>query len=171
MLKGALGIPHRHFWNCVRQWGVCGGWREQGWCLKFRTFFSVLPRWLSGKESACQTQDAGLIHGSGRSPGGEMATHSSILAWKIQWTEVPGRLQSTGLQRVGHNWECMHYTLPSFHLFYLSHWILLFSYAGILERIHLENWFCWLTKFENHKTKRFVKVLPALLYSSIPNLS
>ena len=63
----------------------------------------VLPRWLSGKESACQAQDAGLIPGSGRSPGGEMATHSSILAWKIQWTEVPGRLQSTGLQRVGHN--------------------------------------------------------------------
>ena len=34
----------------------------------------------------------------------EMATHSSILAWKIPWTEEPGRLQPTGLQRVGHNW-------------------------------------------------------------------
>ena len=33
----------------------------------------------------------------------EMATHSSILAWRIPWTEEPGRLQSTGLQRVGHN--------------------------------------------------------------------
>ena len=33
----------------------------------------------------------------------EMATHSSILAWKIPWTEEPGRLQSMGLQRVGHN--------------------------------------------------------------------
>ena len=33
----------------------------------------------------------------------EMATHSSILAWKIPWTEEPGRLQSTGLQRVGHD--------------------------------------------------------------------
>ena len=33
----------------------------------------------------------------------EMATHSSILAWKIQWTEEPGRLQSMGLQGVGHN--------------------------------------------------------------------
>ena len=44
-----------------------------------------------------------------RSLGGEdlpekaMATHSSILAWKIPWTEEPGRLQSTGLQRVGHD--------------------------------------------------------------------
>ena len=33
----------------------------------------------------------------------EMATHSSILAWKTPWTEEPGRLQSMGLQRVGHN--------------------------------------------------------------------
>ena len=32
----------------------------------------------------------------------EMATHSSILAWKIPWTEKPGRLQSMGLQRVRH---------------------------------------------------------------------
>ena len=31
-----------------------------------------------------------------------MATHSSILAWEIPWTEEPGRLQSMGLQRVGH---------------------------------------------------------------------
>ena len=34
----------------------------------------------------------------------EMATHSSIHAWKIPWTEEPGRLQSTGSQRVGHDW-------------------------------------------------------------------
>ena len=33
----------------------------------------------------------------------EMATHSSTFAWKIPWMEEPGRLQSTGLQRVGHN--------------------------------------------------------------------
>ena len=32
-----------------------------------------------------------------------MATHSSILAWKIPWTEEPGRLQSMGSQRVGHD--------------------------------------------------------------------
>ena len=32
----------------------------------------------------------------------EMAAHSNILAWRIPWTEEPGRLQSMGLQRVGH---------------------------------------------------------------------
>ena len=33
----------------------------------------------------------------------EMATHSSILAWRIPWSEEPGGLQSTGSQRVGHD--------------------------------------------------------------------
>ena len=38
----------------------------------------------------------------------EMATHSSVLTWRIPWTEEPVRLQSMGLQRVGHNWACTH---------------------------------------------------------------
>ena len=33
----------------------------------------------------------------------EMATHSSILSWRVPWTEEPGGLQSIGLQRMGHN--------------------------------------------------------------------
>ena len=37
----------------------------------------------------------------------EMAIHSSTIAWKIPWTEKPGRLQSMGLQRVGHNWATL----------------------------------------------------------------
>ena len=40
-----------------------------------------------------------------------MATHSSILAWKILWTEEPGRLWSMGSQRVGHNWATNTYLL------------------------------------------------------------
>ena len=47
--------------------------------------------------------DAGLILGSGRSPGGGNGNHSSILAGKIPWTEEPGRLQSMGSQRVRHD--------------------------------------------------------------------
>ena len=35
----------------------------------------------------------------------DMTTHSSILAWRIPWTEEPGRIQSIGLQRVRHNWS------------------------------------------------------------------
>ena len=37
----------------------------------------------------------------------EMATHSSILAWRTPWTEEPGRLQSIGSQRVEHSWRAM----------------------------------------------------------------
>ena len=40
-----------------------------------------------------------------------MTTHSSILAWRIPWTEEPGGLQSMGSQRVEHNWETNAYTL------------------------------------------------------------
>ena len=47
--------------------------------------------------------DLGSIPGLGASLEKEMATHSSILAWRIPWTEEPGGLQSVGLQRVGHN--------------------------------------------------------------------
>ena len=42
------------------------------------------------KESACNAGDLALIKG--------MATHSSVLAWRIPWTEEPGGLQSTGSQ-------------------------------------------------------------------------
>ena len=52
--------------------------------------------------NAGDTKDSGSIPGSGRSPGGGQP-HSSVLAWRIPWTEEPGRLQSTGSQRVGHD--------------------------------------------------------------------
>ena len=43
----------------------------------------------------------------------EMATRSSILAWRIPWTEEPGGLQSIGSQSVGHNWATKHALLIS----------------------------------------------------------
>jgi len=43
--------------------------------------------------------DVGSIPGLGRFPGQEIATHSSILAWEILWTEEPGRLESMGSQK------------------------------------------------------------------------
>ena len=54
--------------------------------------------WLNGKEFTCQAGHTGSIPGSGRSPGEGNATHSSILAWQIPWTEESGGLQSMGLQ-------------------------------------------------------------------------
>ena len=55
------------------------------------------------KESACNAGDLGSIPGLGRFPGEGNGYHSSILAWKIPWTEEAGRLQSMGLQTVRHN--------------------------------------------------------------------
>ena len=56
-----------------------------------------LPWWCS-IESACSAGDLGaIVHKP-------LATHFSTLAWKIPWTGEPGRLQSMGSQRVGHDW-------------------------------------------------------------------
>ena len=52
------------------------------------------PHGSNGKESACSAGDLGSIPGLGRSLEKEMTTHSSILAWKIQWTEETDGLQS-----------------------------------------------------------------------------
>ena len=48
-------------------------------------------------------RDSALIPESGRTLEKGMVTHSSILAWRIPWTEEPGELQSTGSQRIRHN--------------------------------------------------------------------
>ena len=56
-----------------------------------------------GKESACNAGELGSIPGLGRSPEGGHGNDSSILAWKIPWTEEPGGLQFIGSLRVGHD--------------------------------------------------------------------
>ena len=50
----------------------------------------------------------------------EMAIHSSILAWKLTWTEEPGGLQSKGLQRVRHDWAIRHTQTPICYLLYVD---------------------------------------------------
>ena len=66
----------------------------------------VTPLWLSGSWRS-------FLYSS-------LATHSSTLAWKIPWTEKPGRLQSMGLQRVGHDWVTSLHSVYSCHLFLIS---------------------------------------------------
>ena len=69
------------------------------------------PGSSDSKESTCNAGNLGLIPGWGRSPGGGNATHSSVLAWRIPWTEEPGELQCMGSQRVGNSWSdsvCTH---------------------------------------------------------------
>ena len=70
-----------------------------------------------GKESACNVRDLGSIPGSGRFLEKGMATHFSILAWRISWTEEPGGLQSMEPQRVKHHGA----TNTFFHIFTMKY--------------------------------------------------
>ena len=75
--------------------------------LDISKYGSGLPWGLSGKESACQCRrsSSGWVRSLGWAYPLEkdIATHPSILAWEIPWTEEPGWLQFMGLQRVGLN--------------------------------------------------------------------
>ena len=59
------------------------------------------PRGSVVKNPSAKAGDAGTILWLGRSPGEEMTTHSSILAWESPWTEEPGRLDCMELQELG----------------------------------------------------------------------
>ena len=67
------------------------------------------PWWLSGKGTRLPMQETEVLSlGREDSPEEEMATHPSILVWKIPWTKEPGRLQSTESQRIQHDWTTEH---------------------------------------------------------------
>ena len=76
--------------------------------------------------NAGDIRDTGSIPGPGRSPGEGTATHSSVLAWRIQWTEEPGGLQSIGLHRVRNSVPdrlkqfSMHTTIIHYSLYILA---------------------------------------------------
>ena len=61
------------------------------------------PGGLDGKASAYNAGDPGQSLGQEDLLEKEMAIHSNILAWTIPWMEDPGRLQSMGSQRIGHD--------------------------------------------------------------------
>ena len=63
----------------------------------------VLPWWLRSKDLIAMQETWVKSLGQEDTLERGMAIHSSILAWKIPWTEEPGRLQSMGSQRVRHN--------------------------------------------------------------------
>ena len=65
-------------------------YKDPTWTFKEHYLPPRVSQWLSGKESAWNVGNVGLNPGLGRSPGEGMATHSSIFAWRIPWTEEPG---------------------------------------------------------------------------------
>ena len=74
--------------------------------IKRNTFDSVLIKWMNLEpiiQSEVSQQENDKYHILTHISEKVMAPHSSTLAWKIPWTEEPGRLQSMGSRRVGHN--------------------------------------------------------------------
>ena len=57
-----------------------------------------------------------------------MATHSSILAWKIPWTEQPGRLQSMGSQRVGQDLVTKQQQMTNINVLSCVSWLFIFPF-------------------------------------------
>ena len=70
-------------------------------CSKDRTRATLVAQRLKCRLATQETRVQSPIRED--PPEKEMATNSSILAWTIPWMEEPGRLQSTGSQRVGHD--------------------------------------------------------------------
>ena len=114
-------------------------------CYNFLTnliYVTYTCTWqLIGKESACDAGDSGLIPASGRAPKKEMATHASILAWRIPWTEKPDGLQFMGSQRVGHYWmtNTFTFTHTHTHIYILFH-ILFYIQPNIFIHTQRDNW-------------------------------
>ena len=81
-------------------------------CLTYFTKDKIIPSFpggSDGKESACNARHFGSTPGLDPLEEG-MATHSSILTWRISWTEEPDGLQSMASHRVVHDWETKHST-------------------------------------------------------------
>ena len=86
------------FWNKIL-------WNQYPWVLSTFKQCQVALMVKNPSSKAGDVRHVDSVPGLGRSLEKEMATQSSILAWEIQWTEEPGRLQLTELQRVRHNWS------------------------------------------------------------------
>ena len=76
----------------------------------------------------------------------EMATHSSILAWKIPWTEEPDRLQSMGSQRVK-NWPILCCFFSQEMLSYVCIYVEIYIYMDVIYMIHMCIYFPLFIKF------------------------
>ena len=85
-------------------------------------------------------EDMSSIPGLGRPLGGEMATHSSILAWRISWTEEPGGLQALGLQRANKGPSSQSYGFSSGHV-----WMWKLDYKECWAQ---KNWCFWTVVLE-----------------------
>ena len=110
-----LKSPMTNTWKVVRKvYTDCSS--EVGYLSDYMRLTAQVAQVVKGPPSnAGAAGGKGSIPGLGRSLEEEMATGSRILAWEIPRTEKPGGLQSTGSQRVGHDWS----NLGCTHLYFI----------------------------------------------------
>ena len=145
----------------------------------FFFFFLVLPVYCyqpislqgfpgdsDGKASAYNARDPGSIPGLGRSSGEGNGNPLQYSAWKIPWMEEHGRLQSMGLQRVGHDW------VTSLDFLYVPK-----QYESIPEDLwglasasRIQHFFCLTWEFPGHTVRKKTHDLPYLSCLSLPVL-
>ena len=111
ILKNVLFFPHQLYWDII----------DMQHCVGLHCIRASLVAQMV-KESACNAGDEVQFLGWEDPLKKEMSTRSSILAWRIPWTEEPGGLQSMWLQRVRHNWATHTHTLSKVYgiMFWLS---------------------------------------------------
>ena len=94
-MPSAMKVQGPNHW-AIREFLLLSNFHMRKILLFQATVILGFPAGSDGKESVCNAGHPGWISGLGRSLGERMATHSSILAWRIPWTEEPGRLQYMG---------------------------------------------------------------------------
>ena len=96
-------------------------------------FFFCFPGGSAVRNLPTNTGDTGSTPGSGRSSGGGLGKPLQYCCWRISWTEKPGRLQSMGSQRVGHDlltkqqWQQQTFFYPKGKKIINKYWILVNS--------------------------------------------
>ena len=90
-------------WVGKERWVKLGDW---DWHINTTVYKMGFPGGTSGKEICQCRRHETWVQSLGQEDSLKkgMATHSSILAWRVPWTEQPGRPQSMGSKRVGHDW-------------------------------------------------------------------
>jgi len=110
------------------------------WVWTYNYTCDDFPGGSDGKASVYNAGDPGRSLGQEDPLEKEMAIHSSTIAWKIPWTEEPGRLQSMGSQRVRHDWATsltyLHHN-PGTNMFIASKKVLMFFHGFLFWWEHL----------------------------------
>jgi len=96
----------------------------------------AFPGGIDGKESSCNVGDLGSIPGLGRSLEEGLTAHSTVLAWRIPWTEELGELQSVESQRVRHDWATKHTNCSGSWEFSGLSWVVLLLCAMLAGVAH-----------------------------------